>query len=319
MGGTILKSEWRYEKHGNYNAKIPYFYLECNNKKEKHRWWVAKGNLLPKPSNPTGSWCLICSDRIRAISEYAHIFIEYYCLKYLNLKNCHGRHEDTLDEGSRPDLIIDRDDNFISTIEPYQNIISFSDKVDLTNVEEIAIDFTMSLIPSNILRKCFRNYQNKKRCLLIVLIREEGCITAQYMEELINNELELDNKEKELIMVINFDEFLRFLNLDIKLDLLNFHKWNSLSNELREIIVIFQKTIKLSIDAIESSRALEELKKLSEKYRELLGIEFPNQEYEKLSNALDLDNFCNQPSNNFNQNDNKSRCSRNSPKKKGDV
>ncbi|MFW9973491.1 MAG: hypothetical protein ACFFDF_25120, partial [Candidatus Odinarchaeota archaeon] len=85
MGGKILKCEWRYEKHGNYNAKIPYFYLICNNKEEKHMWWVSKGNLLTKPSNPTGSWCLICSDRIRAISEYTHIIIEYYCLKYLSM------------------------------------------------------------------------------------------------------------------------------------------------------------------------------------------------------------------------------------------
>ena len=324
MGGKILKHEWRYEKHGKYNTKIPYFYLECNNKEKKHMWWVAKGNLLPKPSNPTGSWCLICKDRIRAVSEYAHIIIEYYCLKYLHLINCHGRHESTLDEGSRPDLIIDRDDSFKINIEPYQNIISFLKNAYLNEIKEIAFDFTMSLIPSNILRKCFRNYQNRKRYLLIVLIREEGCITARYIQELINNDVELDNKENELIQVINFKEFLRFLNLDIKLDVLNFNNWNSLSKELREIITMFQKTLKLSIDAIESSRALEELKKLSEKCRNLLGIEFPNQKNEKLLNAQDLDNFRNQPSYNydkfnFNQNDNKFRCSRSGPKKKRET
>jgi len=156
-------------------------------------------------------------------------------LIYLKLKNCKGRHEDILDEGSRPDLIIDRDDDFISSIEPYQNFIPLSNNVDLTIIEELAINFTVSLKPSNILRKCFRNYQNKKRCLLIVLIREEVCVTAQYMQELINNVVELDSKESKLIRVINFDEFLRFLNLDIKLDLLNFNKWNSLSEEIREI------------------------------------------------------------------------------------
>ncbi len=195
MGGKILDREWRYENHGKYKAKIPYFYLECNNKEDKHMWWIAKGNLLPKPSNPTGTWCLICSDRIRAISEYAHIIIEYYCLKYLYLKNCHGRHESILDDGSRPDLIIDRNDNFKRSIEPHQNIISFLKNVKLKDIEEIAVDFTMSLIPSNIIRKCFRNYQTKKRYLFIVLIREEGCVTAQYMQELINNDIELD-KEK---------------------------------------------------------------------------------------------------------------------------
>ncbi len=272
-GGKILDVEWRYVNQGKYQAKTPYFYIECDNEGEKHKWWVAKGNLLPKPSNPIGSWCLLCSDRIRAISEYAHIIIEYYCLKYLNLKNCHGRHESTLDEGSRPDLIIYRDDNFMSTIEPYQNIIPFSDKTHLKNIEEIAIDFTMSLIPSNILRKCFRNYQNKKRYLLIVLLREESLVTAKFMQDIINSDAELDNKEKRLIKVINFDEFLQFLHLDIKLDLLNFNIWNSLSEEVREIMLMFQKTIRLSIDAIESSHALGELIKLKEKYSKFLGIE----------------------------------------------
>ncbi len=272
-GGKIIDSEWKCVYHGKYKAKIPHFYIECDNEEEKHRWWVAKGNLLPKASNPTGSWCKVCNDRIRAVSEYAHIIIEYYSLIYLNLKNCNGRHEDILDEGSRPDLIINRDDNFKSNIEPHQNIISFSNNVVLTNIEEIAVDFTMSLIPSNIIRKCFRNYQNKKRYLLIVLIQEEGIVTAQYMQNLINNDAELDNEEKELIKVINFDEYLQFLNLEIKLDLLNFDKWNSLSEKEKEIISMFRKTIKLSIDATESSFALKELIKLSEKNGKLLGIE----------------------------------------------
>ena len=309
--------EWKYEKHGKYRAKVPYFYLECNNKEGKHRWWVVKGNLLPKASNPTGSWCLVCSDRIRAISEYTHIIIEYYSLKYLRLKNCHGRHESILDEGSRPDLRIDRNDNFKHNIEPHQNIISFLKNVNIKDIEEIAIDFTMSLIPSNIIRKCFKNYQTKKRYLFIVLIREECGVTAHYLQELINNDIELDKKEKEMIKVINFDDFMKFLNLDIKIDILNFNKWNSLSKELKEIIEMFQKAIKLSIDSIESSHALEQLKKLSEKYKKLLGIEFTIQEKE-----VDLNNnFCNQPSNdynkdNFNQKGNKYHCSKMDQKKR---
>ena len=193
---------------------------------------------------------------------------------YLNLKNCNGRHEDILDEGSRPDLIIDRDDCFKINIECHQNIISFLENVDLRGIEKIAIDFTMSLIPTNIIKKCFRNYQNKKRFLLIVLIREQGCVTARYMQQLIDDNVELENDEKILIKCINFNEFLRFLNLDIKLDLLNFNKWDSLSEELREITVMFQKTINLSIKAIKSSHVLKELKKLSEKYQKLLRVNF---------------------------------------------
>lgn len=105
------------------------------------------------------------------------------------------------------------------------------------------------------------------------------------------------------------------MNLDIKLDLLTLNKWNSLSKELREIIVMFQKTIKLSIDSIESSYSLEKLIKLSEKCSKLLRIEFPNQENEVDSNTLDLNNFYNQPSNDydkcrFNQNDDISQCSK---------
>ncbi len=277
-GGKILDSDWRYVNQGKYQAKTPFFYVECDNEDEKHRWWVAKGNLIPKPSNPNGSWCKVCSDRIRAISEYAHIIFEYATLVYLNLKNCSGRHEDILDVGSRPDLIIDRDDNFKFNIEAHQNIISFSNNLEII---EIIIDFTMSLVPSNIIKKCFRNYQNRKRYLLIVMIREKGIVTTQYMQDLINKNAELDDEEKELIQIITFNEFLQFLNLDIKSNLLNFNKWSFLSKGVREIILMFQKTIKLSIDAIKSSCALEELIKLSDKHRKLLGIEFPNQENEK--------------------------------------
>jgi len=216
MGGKVLQREWRCENRGNYKAKLPYFYLECNNQ-ENHRWWAEKGNLLPKPSNPTGTWCPICNDRIRVISEFAHIVIEYFCLKYLQYRGCHGRHEKILEEGSRPDLIIYRNDNFKRNIEPYQNILSILKNVNLKDIEEIAIDFTMSLIPANIIRKCFRSYQTKERILFIVLIREDNCVIAQYIQELVNNYTELDEEEKKLIKVINFDDFLKFLNLKLKI------------------------------------------------------------------------------------------------------
>lgn len=48
---------------------------------------------------------------------------------------------------------------------------------------------------------------------------------------------------------------------------------NFLSEMERKIILRFQKTIRLSIDAIESSHALGELIKLKEKYSKFLGIE----------------------------------------------
>lgn len=256
-GGRILGSEWRYITSGKYKSKTPFFYLECDNKRERHRWWVSKGNLLPKPSNPTGGWCKVCTDRIRAISDYAHIIIEYYSLFYLNLKNCRGKHEDTLDEGTRPDLTFKRDHNFKSIIEAYQRVILFSN-----DIEEITVDFTMSLIPSIILSKCFRSYQNESRYLLIVLMREEGFVTTQNIQELIIDNEDLDNDEKSLIKVLNFDEYLQFLNLEKKGD--------SLSKREEKIMSTLKKTIKLSIEAIKSRSALEKLTSLSEKCYKLL-------------------------------------------------
>ena len=51
----------------------------------------------------------------------------------------------------------------------------------------------MSLIPSIILSKYFKNYQNKGRYLLIVLLREEGIVTAEYIQKLFNYNEDLDN------------------------------------------------------------------------------------------------------------------------------
>ncbi len=73
---------------------------------------------------------------------------------------------------------------------------------------------------------------------------------------------DLDNNEKTLIKVINFDEYMQFLNLD--------KKGESLSKREKKILSTLKKTIKLSIEAIKSSSALKKLTRLSEKCYKLL-------------------------------------------------
>ncbi len=74
---------------------------------------------------------------------------------------------------------------------------------------------------------------------------------------------------------------------------------------------MFQKAIKLSKNAIESSNTLEKLKKLSEEYRKLLGIEFPSQEKEiDLNNNFSNPLFKDYNKFNFNLNGDRYHCSR---------
>ena len=268
-GGKILDDEWRYI--GKDTLKMPFFHIKCG---KGHDWWVSKGSLLPSKNNPKGSWCKICQDRIGAIGIFAHILLEYYSLKYFNLKKCNVRHEDSLKEGGQPDLIIERDSNLRTNIEPYQNIISFSGKIGF-----ILVDFTIALHPNVILEKCFRGYQAENRFLIIVLLREEGQLTTRYFKNLVDNDININNNYRKNIKIINFKEYLSFLNLDsyLKLidldgqvDILNFDEWNSKPQDEKEIVAMFLRTIKLSIEAIVNDSALNKLNQLSEKYSKLL-------------------------------------------------
>ena len=162
--------------------------------------------------------------------------------------------EERLEDNYRPDLIIKRNCNFKKKIELFQEIIHFSPEIEL-----IVIDFTLSLYPKVILEKALRNYQNKNRFLIIVLLREEGTLNAQYFQNLLENDINICNEDKNLIKVINFKEYIGFLNLggylelsDLsgELNILNFENWICVSQDEKEIILMLLRTINLSIKSI---------------------------------------------------------------------
>jgi len=268
-GGKILGGKWKYI--GKNNHKTPYFHIKCD---KGHDWWASKTTLVPNKANLKGSWCKICQDRIGAIGIFAHILLEYYSLKYINLKKCNARHEDSIEEGGQPDLVIERNSKFRTNIELFQNIVSFSE-----NIEFVLVDFTMALSPKVIIEKCFRGYQAENRFLIIVLLREEGELKVQYFRNLLDNDINIYKNYRKNIKIINFNEYLSFLNLDSylkligldgQLDILNFNKWNSRPQDEKEIVAMFLKTINLSIKAIDDDSALNKLKQLSKKYSKLL-------------------------------------------------
>ncbi len=266
--GKIIGKKWK-EISG---RKKSYFHVECD---KGHEWWVYKGSLKPSLNKPEGTWCPICQDRISAIGTFGHVPIEYFSLIHLNSKGCKVEHEKTLEEGTRPDLVIYRDDSFKANIETHQNIFSFSD-----NIEEILVDFTISLTPPTILRKCFKKYQGETRFLLIILMRERKHVTAQNIQNLINIDADIDSEDKKRIKVINFDEYLDFLNLG---------RWNFLkSKEEKNIESMLRGIITLCRNSFDSDSSLKKLVNLSEKYAKLLGIKFVKQKYEKFKK---LDRF----------------------------
>ncbi len=272
-GGKILNREWRYI--GRKNHKVAYFHILCNN---GHRWWVSKQGLIPNKSNPKGTWCKICQDRIGGIGILGHYIIEYCSLKYLLQRNCKVVHEEKIEENFRPDLIIERNYNFKKKIEAYQDIICFSSEIKL-----VIIDFTLSLNPKVILEKALRSYQDKNRFLIIVLLRKEGTLNACYFQNLLDNDINISKEDKNVIKIINFEEYLAFLNLNEYLELsflngqlniISFENWNSLSLDQKEIVLMLLKIQKLSIDSIKDDSTLDELIFLSEKYSKLLRNEF---------------------------------------------
>ena len=90
--------------------------------------------------------------------------------------------------------------------------------------------------------------------MIIVLLREQGYITAKYIQNLINNREDISDDDKKRIQIINFSDYLSFLNL---------------GKESK-----FQSVIDLVINAFHSDEELERLKKLKVKYSILLKSEF---------------------------------------------
>ena len=253
-GGIIIGQKWFFKIKEGKNFRFPFFLIRCH---KGHEWLVVKGSLKPKLNNPRGSWCPVCQDRLKSIGSFSHVPIEYFSLIYLMDRNCKVRIEETLREGTRPDLIIEKNEVFKKNIEANQNVISF-----LSYIKEIAIDFTISMTYKFISSKCFRNYQNNTRFLLIVLMREEGISTAHYFQRLIDIDENINDEDKKRIKVINFNEYLDFLNLG-RWNIYKTKKEKKIESKLRGIV-------KSCIKSINSDSALKKLTRLYNKYKTLI-------------------------------------------------
>ncbi len=252
-----------------WTARITCEGVKINGKIEKHTFEMRKGNLADK------RWCPICQSRIIAIGNYSHTIIEYFSLKTLiELRKCNAKHEVIIEEGTRPDLIIPW--NYAFKKEIFSYLI-----LSLININEIAVDFTMSRKNYVILRKCKKHYQNDNRFLLIVLMwinKEGGNFTAKKCQEEVENDDEIDNKDKKLIKIINYEQYLKFLGLGKEKEKkeffdLNEEEQNILKQE-KKLRRIFLKTKELAIEAIKSSDAMYKLIYKSNKYKKMLRKEF---------------------------------------------
>jgi len=153
-----------------------------------------------------GSGCPFCQERLKMVGNLAHPIIEYYALKYLRSKNCNVTYERDAKTniGTFPDLLIERDNNFIENIEKLQDIIHFPD-----NIETISIDITYTLKTQFILNKCLKSYHSQGGILIIVLLHEEEVRNKEFFQDMISKHKSIDYSEN--IKVFNLDDFLTFL------------------------------------------------------------------------------------------------------------
>jgi len=243
--------------------------IKIKGKIERHTFEMRKGDLAKQ------TWCPICQNRITAIGNLSHIIIEYYSLKTLiELRKCNAKHEATIDEGTRPDLIISWNYVFNNEVASKLEIFSFL-KLSLNNISEIAVDLTMSKNINFILSKCKKAYQNEHRFLLIVLLRVDKkgeYFTEKNCMKEIDNDGEIDNKE--LIKVINYEQYLKFLGLGKEKEKEEFFGLNEEEQEIlkqeKKLRKKFLRTKELAIAAIKSSEAMYELIYKSAKCKKIL-------------------------------------------------
>ena len=201
--------------------------------------------------------CPFCGERKMAIGVLNHPILEYFTISCLKLKKCQVQYEnyfDLINEFYRfIDLIIERDENFITNFEKFQNIV-----VIPSNISQILIDFTLSYGAVFIINKCYKNYQSESRFLIIVLLSVED---KNYLTE-INNSIQNANdfNKPEHILVITFTQYLEFLGLLNK----------NLSEEEKEIFEKLNYIKSLSLDSLTSEDKFRALIELSYFYRNLL-------------------------------------------------
>jgi len=188
--------------------------------------------------------CPFCADKAKAIGKLIHPFLEYDSIALLCLRNCIATHEFLVSSTRqfKSDLRIMRNNNFIDSIETQQNIVAFS-----FIINEITVDFTLSIKPIVILNKCYKEYQNKKRFLIIVSILKNHHDLID-LNDLIQDTDDIDFREN--IKVITFVQFLEFLGLK---------ETKYLSNNEIKILSDFNQHVDLANDSLISDESLNEL------------------------------------------------------------
>ena len=217
--------------------------------------WPASYNHISK-----GAGCPFCGERFKIIGEQIHYIIEYLSIKYLKIKNCQVKHEVEVSSNRkfRIDLMIERNKKFVDNIERNQIVVDIP-----KNIKKIAIDFTFSLDTDKIIKKCSKKYQNSERLLLIILIREKQNKNAKEFHQQILNSHKIQNKEN--IKIINYKDFLRFIDLTPGMD-----KWRALTKTEKKILSKFIWARDLAMNSIEFDSIFDELMEAGKKYRYLL-------------------------------------------------
>ena len=224
----------------------------CLNK--NHEWWTSYSTIYK------GSGCPNCGERKTVIGRLSHPILEYFSTIFFKLKGCSIRHEAYANTDSYEfvDLVIERDKNFINNIENSQKVLTIPDFIT-----QILIDFTLSLNSDAIIEKCYRGYQSETRFLIIVLYPKENKSLLQEIRNLIQNIKDIIFREH--VKVINFGQYLEFLNL---IEPIN--SWKILSENEKNILQKFTYIIDLISDAFNSDEKLNKLIELSNHYKEQL-------------------------------------------------
>ncbi len=153
------------------------------------------------------------------------------------------------------DLSIIRNDNFKDNIEVRQRIVVFS-----LQIEEISIDFTLSVKPDVFLDKCNKEYHSKTQFLMIVSILKDNNDLIPILNQIIKDKKNISFKEN--IKILSLEQFLEFLGLT--------GKRKSLSKEEVEILSNINEYVDLANEALSSDKILNKLVELEKDYRELL-------------------------------------------------
>jgi len=142
------------------------------------------------------------TSRVQQIGIYLHIIMEYIFIEFtrsLNLNSFFEVKPCKYNSNNICDNSIVRDVLFKDFIEQQQNLIVFSERIKLINV-----DFSFSTQSENIIIKCFKDYQSSEKFLIIVLLSVDN-LNYDPLKKIIvpyfNN-----------VKILNFKEFAQFMN-----------------------------------------------------------------------------------------------------------